>query len=113
MKGIERFARELTELSRKHGLILGADIFNRVCVSAIPPEQQYFGFRYFVDENMDGLEWLAEDKPKEPERAPQPLEPSSLRDEQDSRLRAEEARLRESRKIPAEMRLWYESKKAP
>lgn len=112
MNNIEQFAKELTKLSRKHGLILDADIFNRVCVSAIPPEQQYFGFRYFVDENMDSLEWLAENEPKKPERVPQPLEPSSLRDEQDGKLRAEEARFRESRKIPAEMRLWYEPKEA-
>ena len=102
MNNIQQFAKELTELSKKHGLILGADIFNRVCVSAIPPEQQYFGFRYFVDENMDGLEWLAENEPKKPERAPQSLEPSSLRDEQDGKLRAEEARIKEALRLVAE-----------
>ena len=111
MNSIEQFAKELTELSRKHGLILGADIYNQVRVSSIEPSRQHPGFRYVAE--GDVLEWLILGEREKSERTPKPLEPSSLRDEQDSRLRAEEARFREARKIPTEMRLWYEPKETP
>ena len=113
MNNIQQFAKELTELSKKHGLILGADIYGQVCVSPITQSEQHSSFRYVVEDNGDAIQWLICGERKEPERAPKPLEPSSLRSEQDGRSRAEEARFRESRKIPAEMRLWYEPKEEP
>jgi hypothetical protein len=105
MNNIQQFAEELTLLSRKHGLILEGDIYGRVCVS---PITQHSDSRYFVEE--DSLEWLIPSECEEQKRAPQPLEPSSLREEQDRKLREEEARIREALKIPAEMRVWYEPK---
>jgi hypothetical protein len=105
MNNIERFAEELTALSRKHGLILEGDIYGRVCAS---PITQHPDFRYVTE--GDSLEWLIPEEGEKPMRVPQPLEPSSLREEQDRKLREEEARIREALKIPAEMRIWYEPK---
>lgn len=105
MNNIEQFTKELTALSRKHGLILEGDIYGRVCVSPITHHPDFC----YVAEG-DSLEWLIPEDDEKPMRAPQPLEPSSLREEQDGALREEEARIREALKIPAEMRIWYEPK---
>lgn len=58
MNNIKQFAKELTELSRKHGLILEGDIYGQVCVSPITPSRQHPAFRYVVEDNGEVIQWL-------------------------------------------------------
>lgn len=89
MNKIKRFVKELTILSRKHGLFLEANIYEEICVTPLSPTGQYSDFGYAVKENGDGLEWLTEGVKEASEKAGKPLSPPSLRLEQPMRTREE------------------------
>jgi hypothetical protein len=94
MNNIQQFVKELTILSREHGLFLEANIYEEVCITQIPPERQFSDFGYVVKENGDGLEWLTEEPKEMPVKAGKPLNPPSLRSEQLPRTR--EARMKQA-----------------
>ena len=89
MNNIQQFVKELTILSRKHGLFLEANIYEEVCVTPITQGRQSSDFGYVVKENGDGLEWLIEEVKEAPAKAGKPLDPPSLRLEQPMRTREE------------------------